>query len=147
MELKKIKFLKFFLSVKFLDYFIYLFIYFNPTSHICDFGYVKNMTQSNMQYSVIKSIYTIRCYPKTITGKLSTMQNTLYINIDNYQQCIYTTLAFKNSSSVYSELFSNFNFTSILNWLKLSSFFIFKGRHLYNLTSICSPLFWSEDVL
>jgi len=44
MELKKIKFLKFFLSVKFLDYFIYLFIYFNPTSHICDFGYVKNMT-------------------------------------------------------------------------------------------------------
>jgi hypothetical protein len=77
-----------------------LFIYFNPASHTCDFRYVKNITYSNIQCSVIKNIYTIQCYSKTILEKLCTLQNNFYINIDNYQYCIYTSLACKNSSSV-----------------------------------------------
>ena len=54
---------------------IYSFICFNPTSHTCDFGYIKNVTQSNIQCSVIKNIYTIQCFSKTIIEMLCTMQN------------------------------------------------------------------------
>jgi len=55
---------------------------------------------------------------------------------------IYNSLACKNSLSVQNELFNNIDFISFLNLLKLSSFFIFKSRHLYNLTPMCSALFW-----
>jgi hypothetical protein len=34
---------------------------------------------------VIKNIYTIQWYSKTILENLCIMQNNLYINIDNYQ--------------------------------------------------------------
>jgi hypothetical protein len=68
-------------------------------------------------------------------------------DIDNYQQCLYTRLACKNPSSIQNELFSKTDFTFFLNWLKLSNFFIFKGKHLYNLTPMCSTLFWSKYVL
>ena len=62
-----------------------LFIYFNPASHTCVFGHVKNITQSNILCSVIKNIYTIQRYSKTILEKLYAVQNDLYINIDNYE--------------------------------------------------------------
>ena len=36
---------------------------------------------------------------------------------------------------------------TLSNWLKLSNFFIFKGKCLYNLTAMCNILFWSKGIL
>ena len=48
---------------------------------------------------------------------------------------------------LWNKFFNKIDLTSFLNWLKLSNYFIFKGKHLCNLTPMCNTLFWSKDVL
>jgi len=54
---------------------------------------------------------------------------------------------FKNSSRVYKDSLNKIDVTFFLKQLKLSNFFIYLGKNLYNLIPMLITLFRYEDVL
>ena len=107
------------------DHWVYHIIYVIP------YFFTSNLSDWNLELIWIIAV-----------GKLKST-----LDIINCQQCLYTSLACKNSSSVENEFFDKIDLTSFLNRLKLFNFLIFKGKRLYNLTPICNTLFWSKDIL
>jgi hypothetical protein len=78
------------------------------------------------------------------------INNIITYNLSRYKQLLSEPLwhfSLRKLFQCIKGAIQQVDFTAFLNWLKLSSFFIFRGSHLYNLTPKCSTLFWSKDVL
>jgi len=101
------------------------YLNFNPTSHTFDYAYISNLSNWRLELFHIIAVWKI----------ISTADT------DNYQQCLYTRSACTNSSTIWNKFFSKVGFTYFLNWLKLSNFFIFRGKIFWTKLSQAFPEF------